>query len=450
MFYSTKIIATLGPASSSQKIIRKMLKAGAGIFRINTAHKETEYYDNLVSNIRAVSKEATIIVDLKGPEIRVKVKSETNVSKKDELWFGFTCKEKLSFNKNFIGQVKKGTKIFFEDGKYFGKIIDKGLGRIKIKFYDSFNLKCNTGINIPNIDFDFDTLTKKDKKIISWAKNKKIETYALSFCRSAKDIKELRKKVGKDSIIIAKIESKQGVNNYSKILKEADGIMIARGDLGAEIKRELIPLLQKKMIKEAINEGKFSIVATQMLESMIKNKYPTRAEISDIANSVLDGADCLMLSGETAIGISPVDAVKEMRRSCEAVEENIPNLVDMKLNENVSDSITKSIYDLCNYLKADKIIAFTKSGYTCQMISRFRIPKPIIGLSWSKRTFVLLSFYFSVCPHIISGAGKLLTGNKIKFFKREKLVKKGETVIVTGNLDSSQKQHSNLIEVQKI
>ncbi|MFH1391634.1 MAG: pyruvate kinase [Candidatus Diapherotrites archaeon] len=448
-FYSTKIIATLGPSSSAKKIIKKMIESGVNAVRINTAHGSIKDYSVLVFNVRSVSKEIPIIVDLKGPEVRIKTKSEVKIKKGQEIEIGFSSKENIYFDKNFYEKVIIGKKVFFEDGRFSAKIIAKHKNKLVLKFQTNAVLGNNKGVNLPDSELGLPFLNKKDLQVIKWAKKKKLGFFALSFCCSANDLKNLRKKTGKDSVLIAKIESKEGVKNFQKILQEADGVIVARGDLGAEVKRESIPLLQKRMIKQALNAGKFSVVATQMLESMIEKPYPTRAEINDIANSVLDGADCLMLSGETAIGVNPVAVVKEMRNSCEAVEESVPNMVTMKLGNNVSDSITKTIFQLSKYLKVNKIIAFSKSGYTCEMISRFREPIPIIGLTWSERTLKILQLYFGVAPLLLNKNQNMDSKKIIQLIKKKKLLKKNDSVIITGN-KSGQEQHSNLIEVQKI
>ncbi|MCR4335472.1 MAG: pyruvate kinase, partial [archaeon] len=447
-FYSTKIIATLGPSSSSKKTIKRMIDSGVTAVRINTAHGSTKEYSALVSTVKSVSKEIPIIVDLKGPEIRIKTNSEVKIKKGQHITIGFSSKENIYFNKDFYAKVTVGKKVLFEDGKYSSKIVSKTNKRLELKFLTSALLENDKGVNIPGTELGLPFLSQKDLKVIKWAKSKKLLFYALSFCRSSFDLKNLRKKTGSDSVLIAKIESKEGVNNFKEILEEADGIIVARGDLGAEVRPESIPLLQKKMVKQALNAGKFSVVATQMLESMIEKSYPTRAEISDIANSVLDGADCLMLSGETAVGINPVAAVKEMRSACEAVEESVPNMVAMKLGTNVSDSITKTIFQLSKYLKVNRIVAFTKSGYTCQMISRFREPIQIIGLTWSERTSRILQLYFGVAPLLLQKKQLLHSNQIVSLLKKKRLLKKNDSVIITGN-KSEQEQHSNLIEVQK-
>jgi len=448
-FYSTKIIATVGPACFNKNILKKMISAGVNAFRINTAHGSFEEYSSFVSLIKEVSPELPIIIDLKGPEVRARLKSEIKIKKSQELSFGFSSKDEFYFNKNFYSKISVGTKILFEDAKYSAKVISKKDNKLVLKFLTNSILRNNKGVNIPSVNLGLSFLSKKDSKVIEWAKKKKLSFFALSFCRSAADLILLKKRTGLDSILIAKIESKEGVKNYSEILTACDGVIVARGDLGAEVKRESIPLLQKKLVKQAINTGKFSVVATQMLESMIENNYPTRAEINDIANSVLDGADCLMLSGETSIGNNPVTVVKEMRLACEEVEEQVPNFVKTFFRKSISDSITKTIFQLSKYLEINKIIAFTKSGFTPQMISRFRTKIPIFGLTWSKRTLKLLSLYFGVFPLLLSKKQKINSTQAIVLLKRKKFLKKDETVIITGN-NSQQEQHSNLIEVQKV
>ncbi|HZX19899.1 MAG TPA: pyruvate kinase [archaeon] len=448
-FRSTKIIATLGPACSSKAILKKMVESGASAFRINTAHGSFAEYSALVSTVRSVSKEIPIIVDLKGPQVRLKTKATLKLNKGDEISIGFSPKSDLYFSMDFYSRLNPGMRVLFEDGKYDSKIIEKNNNKIKVRFSANAVLENNKGVNIPGSDLKLPFLSQKDLQVIKWAKKKSLSFFALSFAQNAEDLKKLRKKVGKNSILIAKIESKTGVKNFSEILKECEGVMIARGDLGAEVSPESIPLLQKVLVKEAVNSGKFSIVATQMLESMIKNRYPTRAEVSDIANSVLDGADCLMLSGETSIGVDPVGAVHEMRSACEAVEQEVPNLVQMDFQNHVSDSVTKSVYQLTNYLHVNAIVAYSRSGFTAQMISRFRTKVPIIGLCWSTLTYKLLLLHFGVFPLLISKTHGVSSKQSLNLVKKKFNFKKGDTVIITGNIHSLQKQHSNLIEVQK-
>ncbi len=447
---SIKIICTLGPASSDKKTITRMISAGANAFRINTAHGTVSQYDSLIKAVRSVSVNVPIIVDLKGPEIRLRANASVNVKRGQELIFGFSNSHPLYFNKNFYSKIAIGHGVLFENGKYSAKVAAKKNGTLVLKFHADSVLQNNKGVNIPGIIFGASSLSQNDLNVIKWAKRKKLSFFALSFSRTAEDIRGLRKKVGKDSVIIAKIESREGIKNFAEILEECDGAMVARGDLGAEVQKESIPLLQKKMVKQCINAGKFSIVATQMLESMIENEYPTRAEINDIANSVLDGADCLMLSGETAVGVNPVAAVDEMRKSSTAVEGQVPNMVEMGVHSNVSDSITKSVYELSHYLKVNKIIAFTKSGYTAKMISRFRVPIPIIGLCWSPVTFKLLCLNFGVRPFLLPRGVDVHPNKAMAMLKKNGLLKAGETVIITGNIHSDKKNHSNLIEVHTV
>ncbi|MCR4368963.1 MAG: pyruvate kinase [archaeon] len=449
-FHSTKIIATLGPASSKKGAIKKLILAGVNAFRINTAHGSLQEYSSLVSLVRSVSAQTPVIIDLKGPELRLKTKTTMQIEKGSEIWAGFSRKDNLYFDKDFYKKVSEGTKMLFEDGKYCARVVKKRAGKILLKFALPAVLRHNKGVNIPGEELGLASLSKKDLKVLEWARKKRLSFFALSFARSGKDVKALRKKAGNDCVIISKIESRQGVENFSGILAESDGIIVARGDLGAEVRRESIPLLQKKMIRQCLEAGKFSVVATQMLESMISSDTPTRAEINDIANSVLDGADCLMLSGETAIGINPVAAAKEMRRSCEAVENGVVNKVSMNLGDGVSDSITKSIHQLASYLKVDKIVAFTRSGYTAKMISRFRGKIPVVGACWDKRTARILGLHFGVFPFLLPRGIGVRSKKALSLLKKNGLLAKGDVVIVTGNVQEGEEKHANLIEVQKI
>ncbi len=449
-FRLTKIIATIGPASSSTGTLRRMVAKGVTAFRINTAHGSAPEYEEVLRNVRSISGQVPIIVDIKGPDLRIKCKTDVHAKKGGEIEIGFSQKGEIFFDKNFYSKAKIGAKVFFEDGRYASRVIAKKYGRLVLRFLNDAVLKNNKNVNVPGLSLNLPCLSKKDLQVIKWVKRRKLKFLALSFCRSAADVKNLRKKAGKDAVIIAKIESREGVGNFASILSESDGIMVARGDLGVEMGREAVPLLQKRMIRESINSGKFCIVATQMLESMIENPYPSRAEVNDIANSVLDGADCLMLSGETSIGANPLAAVAEMRKAADAVEGKVQNFVQMGFNNNVSDSITKSIFQLSKYLRVNRIVALTRGGYTARMISRFRSPIPIIALCWNELALNLLTFYFGVFPSMLSQRQKKLSHNVLAVVESMGLVKKGDTLIITGNVHTAKEKHSNLIEVHKV
>ena len=449
-FGLTKIIATLGPAASTKKMLKKIVTKGVDAVRINTAHGSSQDYNSLVKAMRIVSPEMPVIVDLKGPEVRFRTKEPLKVLRGQNLEVGFSVGHGAYFSRDFYSRDIVGKRVFFEDGKFSAKIVSKSKGKLVLKFISNSQLADNKGVNLPDVNLGLPFLSSKDLKIIKWARKKRLRFFALSFAKSGADLKALRKKTGPSSVLIAKIESREGVKNFDSVLKEADGVIIARGDLGAEVKRESIPLLQKRMIRKAINAGKFSVVATQMLESMIDKPYPTRAEINDIANSVLDGADCLMLSGETAIGVDPAAAVAEMRRASEEVEEKVPNLVTMVFRDDVSDSITKSIFQLSSYLKVRRVIAFTKSGYTASMMSRFRSPLPVLALTWDARTVGLLKFFFGVFPVLLTKKVDMNSRKVLSLLKKKGFIKKGDSVILTGNMHSGREQHANLIEIQEV
>ncbi len=326
----TKIIATVGPNTVDQKSLKKLLEAGVNIFRINLSHGSREWHQQAIDNICAVSGVVDILLDTRGPEIRTGDFDGEVEIKEGEVFYLVTKKEDQNpEKKKFFTAYSKitetlqvGEKVAIDGGMLFAEVVKVGADFVQCKAENSWTISSRRHINLPGERVDLPTLTEQDISDLKvFANNERIKYIAMSFVRSANDIKKCRKICPKQKII-AKIENQEGVNNFPLILKEADGVMVARGDLGVEVPLEALPVIQRRMVRAIRDNDKFVIVATEMLESMVQKPRPTRAEVSDIATAVWEGASAVMLSQETAMGAYPVRAVEIMRKTIEFTEND--------------------------------------------------------------------------------------------------------------------------------
>ena len=402
---NTKIICTIGPSSWDAKILNKLYENGMDCVRINTAHEDISFYPPLIKKVKA-NMNVPIMVDIKGPELRIRTPETVRCNKGQLLEFYGKSKTKLHFNYDMISSLNEGDTILIADGKYVFKVVEKYKDKVIARSEQDCDINPNKNMHLPNKVINLPSLTKKDKEAIKMSIKEKVDYIALSFCRSKKDVLNLRRLLKDSGIkIIAKIENHEGIANIDEIIDSADGIMVARGDLGVEFAPGKVPIIQKKIIKKCNANGKLVIVATEMLETMIRNSQPTRAEISDIANAVLDGADCIMLSAETAIGKYPVKAVEYMSKTAINIEPVVEpaNIAIGKEDYNMehmtpSEAISLSVKGLCNEIDFDKIVCLTYEGHTAQRISRFRINKPIIALTSTEQLARQLMLYYGVHP----------------------------------------------------
>lgn len=446
----TKIVCTIGPASLSKATLRKMYRAGMNGARINTAYGTLDQYGDMIETVRGVA-DIPVIVDIKGPEIRLKVKGKRAVKEGDVLVAGFKD-ESISFSRNFYDDVDVGDNVFVDNGKLRLRVAEKRKGILKLTVLTAGEMKDGKGVNIPYKTLTVPTLSNRDREIVSLAKERDVEFIALSFARNARDVENLKKAAhGCKGAIIAKIENFEGVNNFNDILEAADGIMVARGDLGVEIEPERVPLIQKSIIKQCNQRGKTVVTATEMLDSMMRNPIPTRAEVSDVANAILDGTEVTMLSGETAVGQYPVEAVSMMSRIAVETEKAIRNHVEDEGFTNISDTISRAIQRICQEMPVNKVVTLTRSGYTAKMISRFRITQPILAVTPDARVKRQLELAFGVSPvhmdyreendRILTVAKKLHTSG---------LINDEDTILFTAAFRTSRKHASNLIEIHKL
>jgi len=446
----TKIVCTIGPASLQPEILEHMVRVGMNCARINTAYGDLGRYKQIVDNVRDVA-DIPMLVDLKGPEIRLQTDHELVVDVGDVLDVGFNG-ETIRFNHNFVDQMNVGDVVFIDNGRIKTSVTEKREGSLRLHVESGGVIFDGKGVNVPNKQLSVSTLSETDHKIIEFAKEFDIAYLALSFTRSTKDITTLKLAAeGFKGALIAKIENFDGVKNFDQILSAAEGVLIARGDLGVEIATERVPLVQKSLIRKCNQAGKTVITATEMLESMMKNPSPTRAEVSDVANAILDGTDATMLSGETAIGNYPVESVAMMARIALEAEKAAVSSVEDQGFVNISDSVSRSIHRICKNMPLTKIVTLTRSGYTARMITRFKVPQPIIAVTSSQIAKKQLELVYGVIPVHIDyqkETDRILTvANNLYSMK---LLAVEDTVLFTAAFRTKQKHASNLIEIHNI
>jgi pyruvate kinase len=445
----TKIVCTLGPSSLSRHVIKKMYNAGMSGVRINTAYGTTSQYKGMIESVREIG-EMPIIVDIKGPEIRIRAKKRM-VHEGEVFDVGFNGQE-ISFNWDFYDKMVKGDLVIIDNGRVRTRVVEKINRTLRLKVMSGGEIADGKGVNVPNKQLAVPTLSKKDKEIIQFAKKSDVEYIALSFTRSAQDVSNLKSEAeGFNGAIVAKIENSEGINKFTEILECADGIMVARGDMGVEIEPEKVPLVQKSIIKACNQKGKPVITATEMLESMMQQPIPTRAEVSDVANAILDGTDATMLSGETAVGKYPVESVAMMSRIATEAEKATHSRVEEEGFINISDAISKAVQRICRTMPISKVVTLTRSGYTARMIARFKIPQPIIAVTPDERVKRQLELVFGVYPatidyqkqkdHILHVANNLYSMD---------LIKDEDTVLFTAAFRTLTKHASNLIEIHNV
>jgi pyruvate kinase len=429
-------------------VIEKMFHAGMNGVRINTAYGNLAQYKSVIETVREVA-DIPIIIDVKGPEIRIRAAQKKVFSKGDILEIGYG--EEISFNHDFYDEMSVEDEVYFDNGKIRTRLVEKKDGKLRLLTLNSGSIEDGKGVNIPNNHLPVPTFTEKDLEIIRFAKKHDVEYIALSFTRNVEDVRNLSQTNGFEGGIIAKIENSEGVQNVEDILDAASGLMVARGDLAVEIEPEKVPLVQKALIKLCNQKGKLVVTATEMLESMINQPNPTRAEVSDVANAILDGSDAVMLSGETAMGQYPVESVEMMTRIANETEKAVRSKVEDTSFINISDTISRAIKDICQCMPIHKVITLTRSGYTARMIARFKIGQPIISVTPEIKVKKQLELIFGVYPILINyreEKDRLLTvTNKLHEMH---LVDDEETVLFTEGVRTAMEHASNSIEIHNI
>ena len=468
----TKIVCTLGPACDSEEVIEKLILSGMDAARFNFSHGTHESHLALLTRFKHVrdslGRPVATILDTKGPEIRIRTFACGRITLTDGSPFTLTTREvdgdgtivSVTYA-NLHNELEPGCHILVDDGLVDLEVVKLDGQDIHCKVVTGGELSSNKSINIPGVHIHLPALTDKDKDDLRFGVENDFDFIAASFVRQASDVEEIRAVLdslgGRDIGIIAKIENREGVDNLDDIVDVSDGIMVARGDMGVEIPAYEVPIVQKQMIKSAIRKGKHVITATQMLDSMIRNPRPTRAEVSDVANAVFDGTSCVMLSGETASGKYPIEALQTMVDIVVAAENHIDY---WKRFRNATYDHTSTITDAISHtscltamdLNATAILAATRSGYTARMISRFRPGCMVAALTTEERVRRQLAISWGVAPYLVGNVDSTdrLFSLSVDTARKEGLAKKGETVVITAGVPIGRSGSTNLIKAQKL
>ena len=470
MIRKTKIIATIGPKTSSKEKIKQLIEKGVNVCRLNFSHLSYEDAQKIISNIKATNQElgvhTAILADLQGPKIRVDDFEKPIKLKKGKEIIFCTKKRKNTIFINYNGfakDVKPKDKVLLDDGKLRLEVVSTNKkDKVVLKVVFGGALLSRKGVNLPNTAISLPSLTKKDRKDIDFILSQKIEWVGLSFVRKAKDIKDLKKIIdSRNSLhkVIAKIEKPEAIKKIDTIIDAADAIMVARGDLGVEVPPQKVPVYQKMIVNKCITKATPVIIATQMLESMTENPTPTRAEVNDVANSVIDGADALMLSGETSTGKHPEKAVDTMRkiiRDIESSEHSISKNTETKEIQNDGRFLTNAIClnasQIAKQTKARAIITITYSGYNTVRVSSFRPQSFIYAFTNNHSILNTLSLVWGVKGFYYEGAST--TSQTIKetkeILKKQKLLRKKDVVVNIASMPARERGTTNMIKVSKV
>ena len=464
-----KILATLGPSSSDKKTIEELFRAGCDVFRLNFSHGDIEVHRKNYEFIRSLEDKynhaTCVLADLQGPKLRVGLFKNTkeNLVKGEKFILDLSSdpgdNKRVNFPHAEIYEFLTPNSILLvNDGRIRLQVIEQKNDSLVTEVLNDAEISNNKGVNIPDVILPIDALTNKDKSDLMKALDMGVDWVALSFVQQAEDINKLKKMIGNKALIMAKIEKPSAVKNIDEIVNAADGIMIARGDLGVEMPTEQVPIAQKNIIRRCRHFGKPVVVATQMLESMIDNLVPTRAEASDVANAIYDGTDAVMLSGESAVGAHPIEVVKTMNNIITTVE-NDKNNYDLSVeDENLddvdnTDAITLAAYSIAKKSNAKAIITFSVSGRTTRRMARERAPVQIVGLSPKIDTTRRMQLYWGV-NSCYSNEDAQNAQEMVKIactiVKNKKLVEPGDSVVISAGVPFGSAGTTNLLRLAEI
>lgn len=463
----TKIVCTIGPVTASEQMLKALIRAGMNVARLNFSHGDFAFHKGVIQKIRRLARQldkpVAILQDLPGPKIRLGVVTENRVRLRSGRSFVLTTRKILGSDSGasvnyarFARSVKKGDPILLGDGEIELEAVQIGKREVRCKIIVGGILGSHKGIHFPRSSLNIRALTAKDKKALTFGIEQQVDLVALSFVRNADDVVYARREMKKQGAaipIIAKIEKHEALDHIDAILEKVDGIMVARGDLGLEIAPEKIPAMQKMMIRKANHRGKPVITATQMLRSMVQNPRPTRAEVADIANAVLDGTDALMLSEESAAGDYPLEAVKTMAQVAEETERLLePRYQSLGRTKSVPEAISFAAVSLARDLQVQAFLIPTSSGSTARMIARYRPQQPIIAISPNPQTVKTLCLAWGVYPVPV----KAFQGTDIMLRVAERkalrlgFVQVGDLVAITAGLPLHQPGTTNMITVKSV
>ena len=464
----TKIICTIGPASNSVQVMSKMVNNGMDCARINLSHATREDILKTIDVIRKVRKisdvPVSVMYDTKGPEFRTlkfknngvtlkkgdTIKMSKNCIQGDENEFGVNHSQAIDF-------IRVSDKVLIDNALLELEVIEKKDDYVELKALGDGCIENKKTINVPGVDLKLNFMSDEDKKDITFAAKNACDYLALSFVNTKEDVMEARQiieEAGGDALIISKIESRKGIENLDEIIDESDGIMVARGDLGVNVPMEELPMLQKSIIRKCRQKGKFAIVATEMLASMYENPRPTRAEVSDIANAILDGTDCVMLSGETTVGKYPVSSVKIMSKVCKYVESTIDYTKHVAYTGTIgnSDTIAKLVVEAIEYSDIKLIVTPSMTGFTARKISNLRPNCTILACCPSNHIAEKVVLNFGVKPAVteIYENTDDMVENARRIAKKEFNLNEGDLIIVTGGFPLGKTKKTNYLRLIEI
>lgn len=468
----TKIVCTIGPSSDSYEVLKALVNEGMNVARLNFSHGTHPEHKKRIDTIKKLRDDLdepiAIMLDTKGPEIRIKTFKDGMIRIEQGQDFTLTSEDvegdetRVSVTyKDIAKDLKADDRVLIDDGLVEFTVISVDEKNVYMRAVNSGELSDRKGVNLPSVKVNLPTLTEKDIEDLIFGIENDVDFIAASFIRSAKDVLEIRKILesngGDDIKIISKIENLEGVQNIDEIIDASDGIMVARGDMGVELDEEDIPLVQKDIIRKCNLKGKFVITATQMLDSMIRNPRPTRAEVTDVANAILDGSSAIMLSGETAAGTYPVKACEMMRKIAVKIEDSLDYkiIVDSTNDEheiNITNSIAKATREAALDLDAKVIIAATTSGLTARNISKFKPKSQIIAATTDEKVRRQLAIEWGVYPIRATLASSIddLFYESINILKNIKFVKEGELVILTAGMPLGKAGSTNIMMVKTV
>jgi pyruvate kinase len=465
---NTKIVATLGPATDAPGVLKQLLTSGVDVFRLNASHGEQDQHAARIAAVRSAAHEskvhAGILLDLQGPKIRLGrfenggccLVAGSVFTITTEPVMG-TCERASTGYSRFARDVKAGDRVLLADGSVELRVLNSDGTNVRCEVINGGAIGDHKGINLPGVKVSIPSLTEKDLADLHFGLNSGVDIFALSFVRTSDDVRGLRDRLGGRPVsIVAKIEKPEGWENIEAILDVADGVMVARGDLGVEISLECVPRIQKSIIRRARRKGRFVITATQMLESMIENRSPTRAEVSDVANAIYDGTDAVMLSAETSVGKYPVEAVTYMRRIALESEESIrrkgylepPKLPTPSNPEILADAA----YHAARESRASAIVVFTSRGSSARLVSRCRPPVAVYAITPHDTTARQLSISYGVIPMLapdVSNTDEMMA-QMDRVLVEQGILKKGELVVFVAGQPVGRPGSTNLMKLHRL
>ena len=464
----TKIVATLGPASSSPEVIRKLIMAGMDVARLNFSHGAYEDHAAVIRNLRQISAEldtpVTILQDLQGPKVRVGALAGGQIDLVPGQVVTLVPEAEYAPEAGVIPidyahaaeEARPGMPVLLADGIFELKITEVAGTALRCEVVEGGVLKTRKGVNFPNLNLRLPSLTDKDKLDVEFGLEQGVDWISLSFVRTAEDVRILRRMVeerGFKKPILAKIEKPQAVDNLEAILDAVNGIMVARGDLGVEISAEKVPMLQKHIIENCNRRGIPVITATQMLESMITEPRPTRAETSDVANAIIDGTDAVMLSGESAVGAFPVRAVEMMARIAREVEAKIEFKTYPPVGHDTARALTEAVSAIGRVLDPKYIVVMTTTGHTAHFVAAQRAKAPVIAVTTSEQAYHALNLFWGLKPLLVRGVPKdfdgLIAQAEEPLLNRG-MIRSGDKILVLGGVPAGEPHGANFVKIHTV